>query len=187
MPYLYNSDHAASPRINLPKPPAPAMARLEDQPITDRLLVMAIRAWVDAVRADLPPCAAARACFEMVGSAEVASLVHALMTAIGYGVSRPLHIGRAACPGLTGDESLILDAVALGRARGSVDPAMVLRPFLTVAACRPVGHLCVELGRELAGRGMGLDGRLGRIGGRKPTADGCAVGRLLGGVHDGSA
>ncbi|HRQ81361.1 MAG TPA: hypothetical protein PKZ97_09605, partial [Azospirillaceae bacterium] len=44
-------------------PPAPLcpMARMNALPITDRLVMLAIRAWVEAVRNDLPPSAAARA------------------------------------------------------------------------------------------------------------------------------
>jgi len=42
-------------------PPAPLcpMARMNALPITDRLVMLAIRAWVEAVRNDLPPSAAA--------------------------------------------------------------------------------------------------------------------------------
>lgn len=153
--------------------PSCAMAGMCGLPITDRLVVLAIRAWAAAVRHDAAPGAAARAAFGAVGLADVASLIHALMTAIAHGARRPLDIAPPCGPRLTGDEGLILDAIALGRAAGGVDPALALRPVLTLSACRAAGHLCVELGRALADAGAALDGRLDRLG-RRPAGSSAA-------------
>lgn len=144
-------------------------ARMSGLPITDRLVVLAIRAWVEAVRNDLPPSAAARAAFGAVGMADVASLVHALMTAVAYGARRSLDIARPCAARLTDDEGLLLDAIALGRATVSVDPALALRPLLTLAACRSARHLCAELAEVLAQSGGALDDRLEKLG-RRPAA-----------------
>lgn len=158
--------HASPPTTLCP------MARMNGLPITDRLVVLAIRAWVEAVRNDLPSSAAARAAFGAVGLADVASLIHALMTAAAYGARRPLDIARPCAGRLTDDESLLLDAIALGRASVGVDPALALRPLLTPAACRSARHLCAELAETLAHAGSALDDRLERLGRRPPPVAG---------------
>lgn len=157
--------HAANAAAPAPLCP---MARMNALPITDRLVMLAIRAWVEAVRNDLPPSAAARAAFGAVGMADVASLIHALMTAVAYGARRPLDIARPCAGRLTDDESLLLDAIALGRASVGVDPALALRPLLTLAACRSARHLCAELAETLAHAGTALDDRLERLA-RRPV------------------
>lgn len=142
------------------------MARVNCLPINDRLVALAIRAWVEAARNALPPSAAARAAFEAVGMADVASLIHAFMTAVAYGARRELDIPRPCAGRLTDDENLLLDAIALGRAPGGVDPGLALRPLLSAAACRSVGAICAELAETLAHCGSALDERIRKMGRR---------------------
>jgi hypothetical protein len=159
----------ASPVGSVSLPLCP-FVRMSALPITDRLVVSAIRAWVEVVRNDLPPSGAAQAAFGAVGMADVASLIHALMTAVAYGARRPLEIARPCAGRLTDDESLILDAIALGRPNIGVDPTPALRPLLNPPACRAARHLCAELAEVLAQAGASLDGRLERLGRRmRPT------------------
>lgn len=164
---------AASPAGGVSLPLCP-FVRLSALPITDRLVVSAIRAWVEAVRNDLPPSAAAQAAFGAVGMADVAALIHGLMTAIAYGARRPLEIARPCAGRLTDDESLILDAVALGRPNIGVDSTPALRPLLNPPACRAARRLCAELAAVLAQTGVSLDGRLKRLG-RRTALGGCST------------
>lgn len=172
MSHLSQTPYASSTLGASVAPPLCPMARMNGLPITDRLVVLAIRAWVEAVRNDLPPSAAARAAFGAVGMADVASLIHALMTAVAYGARRPLDIARPCAARLTDDESLLLDAIALGRASVGVDPALALRPLLSLAACRSARHLCAELANALAHAGTALDDRLARLARRPPPSAG---------------
>ncbi|HRQ82814.1 MAG TPA: hypothetical protein PKZ97_17010 [Azospirillaceae bacterium] len=77
-------------------------------------------------------------------------------------------IARPCAGRLTDDESLLLDAIALGRASVGVDPALALRPLLTLSACRSARHLCAELAETLAHAGTALDDRLERLA-RRPV------------------
>jgi hypothetical protein len=102
--------------IAFPFQPVPYNNLTADLGSADRVLLAAIRTWVDASRDNVDPVPPLRQGLDAIGAHDAAFSIHAIMTAIARAVRRPVAIHHPRCPNLSGDEQRLLHAASLTQA-----------------------------------------------------------------------
>ena len=139
-------------------------------PEAERLVLWAVRTWVDGRRRDETADVPFAPAFIATGAADAAPLLHRLMVVMTCRARRPIRIAPPTLRQLMDDEMLILDAVALAQAGAPIDALLALRPILDDGGCRALRQLGPELGAALARGGLRLHRRLVRMTARRTTA-----------------
>lgn len=129
--------------------------------LEEQLVLWAMRVWVSHFKRDQPPCAAFSRAFAIVGAAEAADHLGALMSVIASGAIRSIEIRCPACPALADDEALLLGAVAKAQ-RGVLSAVFPpLQDLVIYSAARAATSPLVEFGRALLAAGHVLPQRIG--------------------------
>lgn len=129
------------------------MSRL---PLSDRLVVWAIRAWVIGLRRRIDAGEPIRAAFGKYGIPEAAYLIDGLMSVVACGASRTLAIECVCHDAISEDERVLLAAASLHQDGRGFEARFLLRTILSPTASGGAGEILDRLGVLLAGAGLRL-------------------------------
>lgn len=133
--------------------PADAAAVLEPE---QRFLLWAVRAWVACCRAGLLPAAPVLSVFERLGLPEAEAALEDALVMLARSAARRLAVHCPGCPGLSEDETLLLDAAAAAQHRDVAAGRHRLAGLVPATAVDAVLDAFAEFGTLLALAGLML-------------------------------
>ncbi|HYG90903.1 MAG TPA: hypothetical protein VD978_32125 [Azospirillum sp.] len=145
---------------------APSAAPLIDESqwnaltFAERFVVWNIRLWLAGWLGDSTAAERSARAFETVGASGAIVPLDCLMRSVSTLASRPVQLACVCKAGLSRDEGLLLDALAVAQADGPVDGLFTLRPLSGPEGCRVLRRLCADCARALAEAGLHLTVRL---------------------------
>ncbi len=126
------------------------------QPVLERALLWAIRAWVIGLTRRVPVEERIEAMLARLGAPEASSALFALMWVLNCGATRTLAIDCVCHPGVSGDERRLLEVLALYQQAREFEALLLLRSILTPAAAIAAGANAAQLASLLAAAGCML-------------------------------
>lgn len=127
----------------------------------DQFMLWAMRKWVIGHKGAPAALALLQNAFDRTSAPDAVQHLNGLMQAITAGASRRIAVHAPCCTAVSGDELLVLDAIALAQAEVKVDVAFLLRRFLTPAGARAAAAPLRDLAAALRDSGLRLTVRSG--------------------------